>query len=211
MYFLGTSDNKIYYESPLPMSGNEDPSEGGTLPVDLGTFDIARQGDPNYRPTVGDLWAATDHSDSPIRAYNPSGVLTYASDVLDGCRGMAFGPLEGTDYLWASNPLDGMIYQLSLPPTGVAGQVDEPLREFSLWAWPNPFEASVTFSGSGDLSGAVLEVYDLSGRTVYSAPFEGSLSWSGRSSEGDRVPAGVYMVLIREDSGASAALRLTRL
>lgn len=211
MYFLGTDDNKIYYESPLPMSGNEDPAEGGTLPAGLGTYDIARQGDPNYRPTVGDLWTATDHADSPIRAYNPDGELTYASDVLDDCRGMAFGPLGGTDYLWVSNSLDGTIYQLSLPTTEVAGRVDQPVTEHSLRAWPNPFEAGVTFTGSGDFNGAVLEVYDLSGRTVYSAPFEGSLTWTGRSGEGEMVPAGVYVARLRGPSGESVSLRLTRL
>lgn len=211
MYFLGTDDNKIYYETPLPMSGNEDPSEGGSLPSGLGTFDIARQGDPNSRVTPGDLWAATDHPDSPIRAYNPSGVLTYASDVLDDCRGMAFGPLGGTDYLWVSHPGEGSIYQLAVPETGVAGSGRARAGQMPLTASSNPFRGSVTLSWSGDCRGAVLEVFDLSGRRVFAAPFDGSADWSGAAAAGRPLPAGVYVARVRNHMGETAAIRLTRL
>lgn len=211
MYFLGTDDNTIYYETPLPMSGNEDPGENGSLPSDLGTFDIARQGDPNSRPTPGDLWAATDDPDSPIRAYNPSGVLTYASDVLDDCRGMAFGPLGGTDYLWVSHPQEGKIYQLSMPETGVAGGRRAQLGHMSLTASANPFRGSVTISCGGSCSEAVLEVFDLSGRRVFAAPFGGSLAWSGATAAGRPLPAGVYVARVRNQMGETAVLRLTRL
>ena len=211
VYFLG-NNNKIYYESPLPTSSTEDPEEGGYVQTSLITWDIAREGDANGKSATGDLWVATDHVDSPIRAYSTSGTLTHASDILPDARGMAFSSSGGHRYLWVSNPQDNRIYQIDLDgTTGVGESSIETIHQGKISAGTNPFYGSVAISGNGFNSDAVIEIFDVSGHAVAEDTFNGSYIWNGCGQGGVPVPHGVYYARVHDSSGRQSLVSLVKL
>ncbi len=73
----------------------------------------------------------------------------------------------------------------------------------TLQAYPNPASNGTVFTFEASTGGArSLRVYDVQGRIVYDAPadaFAGgvqSLYWSGKSSAGNTLPAGVYLAVL---------------
>jgi len=73
----------------------------------------------------------------------------------------------------------------------------------TLQAYPNPASNGTVFTFEAATGGArSLRVYDVQGRIVYDAPadaFAGgvqSLYWSGKSSAGNTLPAGVYLAVL---------------
>jgi hypothetical protein len=140
-----------------------------------------------------------------------AGTLTYASDVLDDCRGMAYSSEGGTDFLWVSHPVEGMIYQLSVPTVGVAERAGALVGSTSLSASANPFAGSVTITAAHGWAQGDIEIYDLMGRRLLQAPFDGSFTWSGRDSDGTEAPAGIYVVRALGGFGSTSVIRLTRL
>lgn len=166
------------------------------------TYDIAYEG---YGNGTGDIWFATSEATSPIRAYNTSGTLTYATDILPSVRGLAFYADGGQRYLWASCPGDGKLYLILLDPTGIEDE-QEGAVPVELSSSINPFCSSTVLTGEGFASGAVLEVFDVSGRKVLEAPFQGMFLL-----DGDAVPAGLYVARVTDPAGASARLSLTKL
>jgi hypothetical protein len=158
---------------------------------------------------MNDIWVATDQTDSPIRAYNPIGTLTYACDAVEHVRGLAFSFESGHRYLWASNPVDGMIHQIDLDPTGIGGGVGGGIGGPGMEASSNPVVGGVTFTGSGFGSNAVIEVYNIAGNLLLSESFDGSFTWQRSDGHGGTVPAGVYLIVAHDGSGASASLAIT--
>ncbi len=201
-YFISNS-NQILTAQPLPLIASVNPVIGGTItPTSLQTFDCARESIDNGFST-NDLWVATDHPDSPIRAYNPAGALTYACNLVEDVRGMAFSTAGGHRFIWVSNPVDNMIYQIDLDyGTGVEGGPggDAPTLDASA----NPFHGSVTFTGTGFGEGATIEVFDMSGRSLVDSPFGGSYTWASSA------PAGVYLVRVRDAEGSEERLSVVR-
>ncbi|MBN2585688.1 MAG: T9SS type A sorting domain-containing protein [Candidatus Fermentibacteraceae bacterium] len=143
----------------------------------------------------GEIWFACDDSDSPIKAFNTAGALTgYVMDtVVPAANGLCF---EDSRFLWASDIHADRLYRIDLNPTGIAG--GGVLAGHSLSCSMNPFYSIVTVSGEGYAPDAVLEVFDLSGRMVLSAPFNGTFTWSGCSEAGDQVSPGAYIVVVRD-------------
>ncbi|MBN1434430.1 T9SS type A sorting domain-containing protein [Candidatus Fermentibacterales bacterium] len=191
---------------PLPSTCN--PSLLGYIPTSLKTYDIARQGDDN---SPNDIWVATDHADSPIRAYNTAGTLTFACDLVNPVRGMAFNSAAGHDYIWVSNPSDGRIYQIDLNPTGIGEAEGATIEVLDVSPSSNPFRESVIFSVTGAVGQATIEIYDMSGRALARATVSGTFAWDGLTEGGATAPSGVYFARVRDSSGQEAYLALTRL
>ncbi|MEN8208715.1 MAG: hypothetical protein ABFR50_05620 [Candidatus Fermentibacteria bacterium] len=163
-------------------------------------YDIAQKG--------GDIWYACDDADSPIKAFATNGALTdYIWDtVVPAAHGLCF---EDDQFLWASNHYTDELYRIDLTPTGIEGE--EIQNSLSLVSNVNPFSASVTIEGVGFSEEAVLEIFDIMGRKVYTASFSGSHTWSGYDMNGLQVPCGTYTVLVHDGLSGRATLRLLRL
>lgn len=168
----------------------------------LGMPSVVTGYDAGYR-TDGTVWIANDASDSPVKAYNTSSVLTQyipGSLIANAARGVDF---DANGYLWCSNPNNDKIYKISLN-TGVEEQPGAPVP-FGLSCSCNPFESSTIITGEGFSAGARIDVFDISGHVVVSAPFEGSFVLGGRD-----LPSGTYVARVR-DGAEVTSLRLVRI
>jgi hypothetical protein len=156
----------------------------------------------------GDIWYACDDSDSPIKAFATTGVLTdYIWDtVIPAAHGLCF---EDSQYLWASNYYTDELYRINLIPTGIEGS--DPQAALSLVSDINPFTASVTIQGNGFSQAAVLDIYDIMGRMVYTTSFNGSHTWAGNDLNGNPVPSGAYTAFVHDGSSGGISLRMLRL
>ena len=156
----------------------------------------------------GDIWYACDDSDSPIKAFSTSGALTnyILNTVVPAAHGLCF---EDDQYLWASNFYTDELYRINLNPTGIEGEEVQPV--LSLVSSVNPFSTSVTIQGTGFSEVAVLEIFDITGRKVYTVPFNGSHTWAGFDMNGNRVPSGTYTALVHDGLSGGVTLRMIRL
>jgi len=109
----------------------------------------------------------------------------------DGLPDMLTSDYNGYVWMWIQNA------------TGTeAGAEAIPGR--SLHAGENPFRGSVVITGTG-YDSAAIQIFDISGRTVLSGPFNGSLVWNAAE-----VPQGAYLVRVTDASGSST-LRMVKL
>lgn len=127
-----------------------------------------------------------------IIASKYSGMRLWINDWNeDGLPDMLTSDYNGFVWMWIQNA------------TGTEGSAEAvPVR--SLHAGENPFRASVVITGTG-FDAAAIQIFDISGRTVLSGPFNGSLFWDA----GD-VPPGAYLARVTDASGSST-LRMVRL
>ncbi len=173
-------------------------------------FDIAYDGDAN-----GDdeIWAATDDTDSPVKCYASTGYPTMAfpSSLISAARGIAFYSEAALDYVWVSNPDDDKIYLVSFTPTGIEGGSHPAPREIVLSASMNPFNESVTISATGVSENAIVEIYDVTGRSILRSSFNGTFQWSGDDSDGAVVPGGYYCIRVLDSGGWTATLSIVKL
>ena len=209
-YFLG-NNNKVYYESPLPMGTTEAPSTGATIASGLATYDIAREGDANGNSSTGDMWVATDDADSPIRAYNTSGNMTSAINLIPAALGMAYSSSGSSRYIWASNPDDDKIYQIELDETGVAEESSGAIQPLSLCVSGNPFTESIIISGAGFSSSASIRICDINGRIVVESEYTDNYNWNDSALDGSGAPPGVYFVRVSDHLGRNASISVTRI
>ena len=208
----GNSNTVFYVDDDYTVLGQSLPMPDSAfspvyLSLPYGTFtsyDIAYEGYFNLSGT-GDIWLATNQADSPIRAYNTAGSLTYATNIIPTARGLAFYNVGSQRYLWASCPSDGKIYLIALDLTGIE-EGEGGAVETGLSSSANPFLESVTFTGTGFAPGARIEIFDICGRSVIESDFEGTFSWGGAS-----VPSGVYYVRVTDPSGACQRLSIAKL
>ncbi len=156
----------------------------------------------------GDIWYACDDADSPIKAFNTGGALTdyIWNTVVPAAHGLCF---EDDQYLWASNLYTDELYRINLDPTGIEGE--EIQTALTLVSSVNPFSTSVTIQGTGFSEAAVLEIFDIMGRKVYTASFNGSHTWGGFDMNGIQVPCGTYTALVHDGLSGGVTLRLLRL
>ncbi len=147
------------------------------------------------------IWVANDGGDSPVKAYDTSGALVNnipGSLVDNAAHGVDF---DSDGYLWVANNVSDKIYKLDLSQ----GTGEGPSVVSGLTASSNPFMSSTVIAGEGFGPGASIEIFDLIGRRVLSAGFDGSYCWDGES-----VPAGTYMARV-SDGGLAVTLRLIKL
>lgn len=144
----------------------------------------------------GGIWIARDVADSPIVAYDTSGLMV--GHVDGGTVSAAMGlTIDGEGYLWASNPDNDTIYQLDVS-TGIGESAPDPAgRDLSFSR--NPFVSSVVITAEG-FSGATIEIFDLSGRRVHTDSFSGVYTWNAMN-----VPAGSYFARVSDGTGSAVA------
>ena len=179
------------------------------LPALSSHFDIAYEGGNGS----GDIWAASDAADSPIKAYNTSGQLVNyipESDLPAGtqCRGLCF---DTDGYLWVSDDNAEKIYKLDIT-TGIEESVIS--RHWPLLAVSgNPFSGSVNISVTGIPGSVDLAIYDLSGRTILRSEFSASASftWDGRTTSGQTAPTGTYLIHATSGTGQTLRMLVTKL
>jgi hypothetical protein len=93
---------------------------------------------------------------------------------------------------------------LGSPWVGVAGDDAGTLSMFLGAPRPNPMSGTTQFECStADSEGAVLEIYDVRGRVVWTSAVSpgtdrGVVIWDGRDGRGERVPGGVYFLRLRD-------------
>ncbi|MFO7627422.1 MAG: T9SS type A sorting domain-containing protein [Candidatus Fermentibacteraceae bacterium] len=109
----------------------------------------------------------------------------------DGLPDMLTSDFNGFVWMWIQN---------ATGTGGTSGAV--PVR--SLQTGENPFRGSVVITGTG-FDSASIQIFDISGRTVLSGPFNGSLVWNASD-----VPQGAYMVRVTDAMGSST-LRMVKL
>lgn len=149
----------------------------------------------------GGVWIARDNADSPIIAYNTSGVVAgyIEGSVISAARGLA---VDSGGHIWASNPDNDTIYQIDVT-TGTAGGHSSSMEPVTLTVSENPFTGSVLITGSGFADAQIL-LFDIFGRTVESAPFSGSYLWNAQS-----VSPGIYFARV-SDSSETLVTRLIK-
>ncbi|RKZ03199.1 hypothetical protein DRQ25_17950 [Candidatus Fermentibacteria bacterium] len=157
---------------------------------------------------AGNIWYACGNSTAPVKAFSTSGVLvdSISDSVIPSAQGLCF---ENDQFLWASNIYTDELYRINLDPTGI--EEEEIQNTLSLVSSNNPFTSSVTVQGTGFSEAAVLEIFDIMGRKVYTASFNDSHIWDGLDMNGNQVPSGTYTAFVRDELSEGVSLRLLRL
>ncbi|MBD3370037.1 T9SS type A sorting domain-containing protein [Candidatus Fermentibacteria bacterium] len=157
----------------------------------------------------GDIWMAIDNATSPVRCYEAStggGVEGIEAGIGIGpdIRGVCF---EGTSsqYLWVSNQTTDELYRIDLS-TGTSSGSTSPVEPLGLAVGQNPFSASTTVGLTGFAGSALVEVFDMCGRTVHSERVEGSFVLDGSS-----ISSGLYVVRATDSGGRNAKASIVKL
>ena len=142
----------------------------------------------------GGFWIARDNADSPVIAYNTSGAIVgfVESSVVSAAMGLT---IDTEGHLWVSNPDNNTIYELDVT-TGISEDQTSSIEPRALSASANPFTSSVLIVGNG-FNNASIEVFDIFGRSVESAPFQGSFLWNAHA-----VAPGIYFARVSDSSGS---------
>jgi hypothetical protein len=90
--------------------------------------------------------------------------------------------------------------------------IDEVDKSGAFTLYPNPTERSVTITLNTEAGGSKqLRIFNLTGQLVYQTQFTGeSFIWPGLTQSGDELAAGVYVVTITDERGASIQQKLIR-
>ena len=146
------------------------------------------------------IWVASDNTTMTLACFNDDNdrIDYIMSDLVPYARGVA---VDDAGYLWVSDIVNDVIYKIDLSE-GVEPGTGAPA---GITASSNPFMGSVTIQGSGFGADATLRIFDLSGRVVREAPFEGSYTWS------DETGSGVYLVVVSDWLGSRETLELVKL
>ncbi|MEN8209276.1 MAG: FlgD immunoglobulin-like domain containing protein [Candidatus Fermentibacteria bacterium] len=162
----------------------------------------------------GDIWIATDAVDSPIKAYNSSGLLTnyvLDTDLPSGthCKGLCFDT-EG--YLWVSDNNADKIYKLDIT-TGIEEGSVIPQEQSRITVSTNPFSGLVNISVTGASGPFNMAIYDLSGRTILSTELAAStcFTWDGKTTSGETAPTGTYLIHATNQDGHMMRMLVTKL
>lgn len=119
--------------------------------------------------------------------------------------------LDGTDELLCKTDSGFVLYRLNATTEIAGGEITLP-SEFSIFAYPNPFNSQVNLSVSGlENKTADIHIYDIGGRLVRSYPsVSGEIRWDGRDYTGSALSSGIYFVAARssEDFSSTKVLLL---
>lgn len=167
--------------------------------------------DITYQIDNASTWMATDNATSPVVNYEQTSggilqMLPSSIGIGSSCRGLAF-ETGSSRYIWVSNVSTNELYRVDLGTTALEQESPvETAGALQLSCSRNPFAGSVILQSEYSQEGTVLEIFDLSGRSVLHSDFNGSLIWNT-----DTVPSGTYIARIRGGDGASSTLLLTKL
>lgn len=205
----GSTTYSTYYDGcfGFPFSGSYFSSKTTYINTYSGTptgYDIA------YQQSNGSIWMATDNATSPVACFQATSGGILASlpasiGIGSSCRGLAF-ETGSSQYLWVSNSSTDELYRVDLS-TAVEDETSQGIGDAPvLSCGQNPFRDCVTLFSSGIDAAAVLQIFDVSGRTVLEDAFQGAFAWDARG-----VPSGPYFVVVRVNGEPSATLRLMKL
>jgi hypothetical protein len=165
--------------------------------------DFPGLGDTVYDTAVipGGMWLARDNGDSPILAYDTSGLLVgyVESSTVSSAMGLT---IDDDGYLWASNPDDDKIYQIEVTTGIVQDETGSQAR--SLTVNQNPFNSVAVIQGEG-FGPASIEIFDLTGHRLERADFQGSYTWDATDE-----PCGTYFAVVRDQQGMET-VRVTKI
>jgi len=131
---------------------------------------------------------------------------------------VTFGP-QRTDTSASRTPDAGIVWSFTLPTPGApnstssAGEVMTLPEEYTLTAYPNPFNPE-TVIGITVPAGAEarLMIYDIMGREIRRFSNEesmsGSVVWNGKDDRGNAVAAGIYIAMLRSEGRNMVPLKL---
>jgi len=152
-------------------------------------------------------WSGTGLSDLVrlrVRVSGSSSAIADAAPLDQGCMTLSARHagerllLEGQDRRGEWLQLGTLILE---PPAGLRVGVPR----------PNPFSAETRLDLSGASGPVDVQVFDLSGRIVWSRhSIESEITWSGIDDSGRRVPAGLYFLRV-SDAKQSIVRRVLRL
>ena len=92
--------------------------------------------------------------------------------------------------------------------SGVSDDEDNTPSQFSLSAYPNPFNAEISINISGNISQlSNLSIYNISGQKVRSMPIGPNIIWDGRDEGRNDVASGIYFVRAAGD-GISRTIKV---
>ncbi len=214
-YELGDHEGDRLYLSFHYWSGTESGFDGVHVRLDPGSLDEVITPVNGYTDlTLGGV----DHQ--PGWSGHSGGWRTAVFDVTSRLEASIwnFGLVFGSDSAVTDEGflVDGFCLEaVNLPTAAPDGAVPGAAAPV-LAAWPNPFNPRVNLAWELAAPGRIdLVIYDVRGRLVcgllQDAPVtdRGHVMWDGTDRTGRTVPSGIYLVQIRDESGATSSRHIT--
>jgi len=91
-------------------------------------------------------------------------------------------------------------------PAAISNDLILKPTEFSIMAYPNPFNSNLSISINSEIPGTVI-IYDILGRIIKEYSFakgRSSLTWDGRDSNGTALSSGIYFIRTRALNGETS-------
>ena len=133
-------------------------------------------------------------------------MLPSSIGIGGNCRGLSF-ETGSSRYIWVSNISTDELYRVDLGAVAIEYESpEETTGVLQLSCSRNPFAGSVILQSEYSKEGAILEIFDLSGRSVLHSDFNGSFLWNT-----DTIPSGTYIARIMNGDGVSSTLLLTKI
>ena len=143
----------------------------------------------------GDQWSEPQPLNTNINFYfgdDPYYGYSYKPTFSMGGLKMYFGHGEFSQIGEGMLSIFSAEYGISVDDNGINVPLD-----FSLAAYPNPFNSTTQIRLSGDLSQVeLIAIYDLGGRLVTNFVPAAEITWGGANQAGDPVPSGIYFVRV---------------
>jgi len=140
--------------------------------------------------TKNGLWLLSPEGDKIIYRFTQDNSPLLGNDV----KKLAINPISGELFIASTNGI------CSFRSTATEGGTTQE----NVLVFPNPVPPS--FNGSIAIRGlsnnALVKITELNGRLVYQTRALGSQAiWDGKQYTGNKAASGVYLVIVRDDSG----------
>jgi len=145
--------------------------------------------------TKNGVWLVSEDGEKIIYRFTEENSPLLSNDV----RKIAVDPATGEVFISTFNGI------CSFRSTST----DPVANNNNILAFPNPVPAG--YSGSiairGLTNNAMVKIAELNGRLVFQArALGGQMIWNGRNYKGEKAASGVYLVIVRDDSGIDRAV-----
>ncbi|HXL15160.1 MAG TPA: hypothetical protein VN972_03670 [Methylomirabilota bacterium] len=173
-------------------------------PTRVLTFPVLPSGQVNdlALDTGGSLWIATSAGLARADASGLGSVEVFTSAdglVDDDIRALAWDAARGVLWVGTANGISRV----------AAGAAGEPAITDSAYVYPNPSRALGTLKLGGIQNTLEGEIRDLAGNVLHRFRCDPAANeiWNLRRENGEPAPSGVYLVVLRDRTGASRTLR----
>lgn len=142
--------------------------------------------------------------------YNPSLMTAVNKDKYTFTYANDSSIITQKRALWMNNSwVDGFLYEYLFEPVQGSTSITEEADIAKLKAYPNPFNINtvIEFESTSHETGQI-SITDLNGRIVFQEhrqlyPGINSLLWNATGNTGESLPAGMYLLQIKSQAGAS--------